>query len=191
MTQRSPNPVRTSPLTEAELIQRAQQGDSDAFGVLVEEHAGFVRRLTRAILRDADDSDDAAQDAFFAAWRARDRFDPGRPFRPWLAQIALNAARDLQRRRTIRQTEALPSEVAGGGSDPARDTELSLLRRRLDAALAELSERQRLAVVLFDVEGFAHREIAALLKIPEGTVRSEVFHARRKLRAILGTREEA
>ena len=171
------------------MIQRAQHGDSDAFGVLVEEHSGFVRRLTRTILRDEDDSDDAAQDAFFAAWRARDRFDPTRHFRPWLAQIALNAARDLKRRRGIRQTEQLQTEYAGGGSSPASETDRSLLRARLDVALAELPERQRLAVVLFDVEGFAHREIAALLNLPEGTVRSEVFHARRKLRAVLGTKE--
>jgi RNA polymerase sigma-70 factor (ECF subfamily) len=178
-------------LTEAELIERAQQGDSEAFGALVEEHTGFVRRLTRTILRDVDDSDDAAQDAFFAAWRARDRFDPARPFKPWLAQIAVNAARDLQRRRSIRQTDPLPPNAMDHGSHPATAAELSLLRERLDAALAELPERQRVAVVLFDVEGFAHREIGALLGIPEGTVRSEVFHARRKLRTVLGPGEEA
>jgi RNA polymerase sigma-70 factor (ECF subfamily) len=77
------------------------------------------------------------------------------------------------------------------GSHPATETELSLLRERLGVALAELPERQRIAVVLFDVEGFSHREIGALLAIPEGTVRSDVFHARRKLRVVLGTREEA
>jgi RNA polymerase sigma-70 factor (ECF subfamily) len=143
------------------------------------------------VLQNEDDADDAAQDAFFAAWRFRDRFDPGRPFRPWLARIALNAARDLRRRRTIRQTEQLPSELASANASPLAKTEQALLRARLDAALAELPERQRLAVVLFDVEGFVHAEIGALLGIPEGTARSDVFHARRRLRAALGTEDLA
>ena len=186
--QRFPTTVRTSPVTEPELLQRARLGDAEAFGKLVELHAGFVRRLTRTVLRNPDDSDDAAQDAFFSAWRSRERFEPERPFRPWIARIALNAARDLQRRRTVRQTEPLPLDLAGGETPLAR-TEQSLLKVRLDAALTELSERQRLAVVLFDVEGFSHAEVGALLGIPEGTARSEVFHARRRLRAILGTED--
>jgi RNA polymerase sigma-70 factor (ECF subfamily) len=176
-------------VTEPELIEKARLGDREAFGQLVESHSGFVRRLTRAVLHNPDDADDAAQDAFFAAWRFRERFDPGRPFRPWIARIALNAARDLKRRRTIRQTEPLPPDLASRGETPLDRTERALLNARLADALAGLSERQRLAVVLFEVEGFSHAEVGALLGIPEGTARSEVFHARRRLRAVLGTEE--
>jgi RNA polymerase sigma-70 factor (ECF subfamily) len=172
--------------TEAELIALARNGDADAFGRLVEETAGFVRRLTRTILRDPEDADDAAQDAFFAAWRARERFDPGRPWRPWIAQIALNAARDLHRRRTVRRTEALPHDLPGTGGGPAAAAEAAWLREQLLRALAALPERQRLAVVLFDAEGFSHAEVGAILGVPEGTARSDVFHARRRLRAALG-----
>jgi RNA polymerase sigma-70 factor, ECF subfamily len=71
------------------------------------------------------------------------------------------------------------------GASPERFTERALLRARLDEALAELPERQRVAVTLFDAEGYAHAEIAALLEVPEGTVRSDVFHARRALRLAL------
>lgn len=177
-------------MTEGELIQRARDGDSEAFGALVETHAGFVRRLTRAVLHNRDDADDAAQDAFFSAWRARERFDPTRPFQPWLGQIAINAARDLHRRRVIRRTDAIPESLPGTGSSPAMATEQADLRRRLNGALAELPERQRLALVLFEVEGYAHAEIGLLLGIPEGTARSEVFHARRKLRSTLGEAKE-
>ncbi len=173
-------------MTEGELIQKARAGDAEAFGALVEAHAGFVRRLTRAVLHDPDDADDAAQDAFFSAWRSRERFDPGRPFQPWLGQIAINAARDLHRRRVIRRTEAIPESLPGPGASPAAITERADLRQRLNRALAQLPERQRLALVLFEVEGYAHAEIGLLLGIPEGTARSEVFHARRKLRTALG-----
>jgi RNA polymerase sigma-70 factor (ECF subfamily) len=177
-------------VTEAELIGLARGGDAAAFGVLVETHAGFVRRLTRAVLHDADDADDAAQDAFFSAWRSRERFDPSRPFKPWLGQIAINAARDLHRRRLIRRTEAIPERLPSSGATPAVMADRADLRKRLDAALSALPERQRLAVVLFEVEGYSHAEIGMVLGIPEGSARSEVFHARRKLRATLGEERE-
>jgi len=80
--------------------------------------------------------------------------------------------------------------VPAAGASPEQDTERSLLRARLRAALATLPERQRLVVTLFDAEGFSHAEIADLTGAPEGTVRSELFHARRALREILGTLRE-
>jgi RNA polymerase sigma-70 factor (ECF subfamily) len=154
-------------------------------------HAPLVRRLARTVLRHVEDAEDAAQEAFLSAWNALGQHDPARPFSPWMARIALNAARDLARKRRVRTTEPLPHGLVAGGP-PANDAaERGELRQRLTAALAELPERQRVAVVLFDVEGYSHAEIAALLDIPEGTVRSEVFHARRRLRGALGGEREA
>lgn len=177
--------------SDGDLAKRARVGDAKAFGVLVERYAPMVRRLTRAVLRHAADADDAAQDAFVAVWTSLPRFDPAQPFAPWLARIALNAARDLARRRRVRQTEAVPETLASSVPGPEQDAERRLLGRRLDAALTALPERQRLAVVLYDVEGYRHAEIAALLDVPEGTVRSEVFHGRRHLRASLAKSEGA
>jgi RNA polymerase sigma-70 factor (ECF subfamily) len=176
-------------VTEAELVLQAQGGDQAAFGLLVERHAPMVRRLTRTILRHEEDADDAAQDAFLSAWNALHRFDPRLPLGPWLGRIALNAARDLRRRRRVRTTEALPPSMATGGPGPDVDTERALLRARLREALKDLPERQRVAVVLFEVEGYSHAEIGAMLGIPEGTARSDVFHARRRLRTALGRPE--
>lgn len=188
--QRSQERVRIPPVSDGELVLRARSGDREAFGALLERHAPMVRRLTRAVLRHPEDADDAAQDAFLSAWRALDRFDTTQPAGPWLARIAVNAARDLQRRRTVRRSEPIPEATATTGRSPLQDAQAALLRERLDQALATLPERQRLAVVLFEVEGYRHAEIGAMLGVPEGTIRSDVFHARRRLRAALGEQEE-
>lgn len=177
--------MRTPTVTDAELSARAAAGDGDAFGELVDRHAPQARRAARLVLGNDQDADDAAQDGFLAAWRAIDRYDRSRPFRPWLMRIVVNAARDLRRRQTVRRTEELSPVLAAGGASPERETERALLRERLAGALGELPERQRLAVTMFDAEGFAHSEIAEVLGIPEGTVRSDVFHARRALRTAL------
>ncbi len=170
---------------EAELATRARAGDRAAFGQLVEQFAPQARRVARAVLQDPHDADDAAQDAFLAALVKLDQYDPRRPFGPWLMRIVANAATDRRRRRAVRQVEPLAPELTGGGPRPDREAEQSALGDRLRAALAELPERRRIAVVLFDVEGYSHAEIAQILGIPEGTVRSEVFHARRRLRELL------
>jgi len=170
---------------EGELARRALAGDRQAFGALVERYAGQARRVARAVLQDPDDADDAAQDAFLSALVKLGQYDRRRPFGPWLMRIVANAATDRRRRRAVRRAEPLEPGLTGGGSRPDTDAERSALSERLRAALAELPERRRIAVVLFDVEGYAHAEIAEILGIPEGTVRSEVFHARRRLRELL------
>jgi len=79
-------------VTDAELAALAAGGDAEAFGRLIERYAPAARRLARLFLHDADDADDAVQDGLLSAWRALDRFDLKRPFRPWLLRIVLNAA---------------------------------------------------------------------------------------------------
>jgi len=167
------------------LVQAAKDGDPAAFGALVERYSGVVRRTGRAILGNSLDADDAAQDAFLRAWRNLDRFDSARPFRPWLMRIAVNAATDAYRRRKVRHTEPLAFHSADWRAGPDRDADRALLRERLAGALSALPERQRLAVTMFDAEGYSHGEIAEILEVPPGTVRSLVFHARRALREAL------
>src|SRR5437016_763509 len=89
-----------------------------------------------------------------------------------------------------RRAEPLDASLVGGGPRPDAIAVRSELGERLRAALKELPERRRTAVVLFDVEGYSHAEIAGILGIPEGTVRSEVFHARRRLRTLLADWKE-
>jgi len=170
---------------EADLVARTLAGERAAFGVLVERYAPQARRVARAVLGDADEADDAAQDGFLSALVKLAQYDARRPFGPWLMRIVANAATDRRRRRQVRRVEPLDPGLVGGGPRPDTDAVRSELGEHLRAALAELPPRRRTAVVLFDVEGYSHAEIAEMLRIPEGTVRSEVFHARRRLRALL------
>ncbi len=175
---------------EPALVGRALAGDRAAFGTLVERYAPTARRVARAVLGDPDDADDAAQDAMLAALVKLGQYDRRRPFGPWLLRIVANAATDRRRRRSVRRTQPLDPGLVAGGGRPDVIAERWALSARLREALAELPERRRVAVVLFDVEGYSHAEIAGILGIPEGTVRSEVFHARRRLRALLADWKE-
>ena len=171
---------------EPALVARALVGDQEALGLLVARYAGSVRRVTRAILGDADDADDAAQDGLLLALVKLDQHDRTRPFGPWLLRIVANAAIDRRRRRRVRQAVALDDNLAGGSPLPDAEAERRALGERLRTALSELPERYRTALVLFDVEGYSHAEIAEILGVAPGTVRSAVFHARRRLRQQLG-----
>jgi len=177
-------------MEDAELAALAQSGDREAFGELVARYAAPVRRLARTILGDPDDADDAAQDAFLSALKHLGRFDPERPFGPWLMRIVANAAGDRRRRRRVREADPLTPDLATREAGPDVETDRRRFREALHEALAALPDRQRIAVVLFDVEGYSHREVGEVLNIPEGTVRSDVFHARRVLREALGDWKE-
>lgn len=184
--------MRISTEPDTDLARRAAGGDPDAFGELAVRHAETARRLARALLGSPDDADDAVQDGVLAAWQAVDRYDPERPFGPWLVRIVLNAARDRGRRRKVRETEPLAPALATGGPLPDDDAGRAMLRDAIGGALHQLPERQRLAVTMFDAEGYGHADIAEVLGVPVGTVRSDVFHARRALRAALAPyREDA
>lgn len=177
--------ARIAEQDEADLVTRAAAGDRAAFGTLVQRYAGVARRVARAVLGNPEDADDAAQDAMLSALVKLEQYDRRRPFGPWLLRIVANAATDRRRRRTVRRAEPLDPGFVAGGPRPDTTAERRALAERLREALAELPERRRMAVVLFDVEGYSHGEIAEILRIPEGTVRSEVFHARRRLRTLL------
>jgi RNA polymerase sigma factor (sigma-70 family) len=182
--------MRISTEPETDLARRAAGGDADAFGELAVRHAESARRVARALLGNPEDADDAVQDGVLAAWRSVDRYDPARPFGPWLVRIVLNAARDRGRRRKVREAEPLNPTLALERSLPDEDAARALLREALDRALWALPERQRVAVTMFDAEGYAHDEIASVLDVPAGTVRSDVFHARRALRTALAPYRE-
>src|SRR3989441_9669632 len=148
---------------EPALVARALAGDRVALGALVECYAGSVRRVTRAILGNVADAEDAAQDGVLTALIKLDRYDPSRPFGPWLLRIVTNAAIDRRRRRTVRDAGVLRDDVAADGPLPDADTDRLALGVRLRAALDELPGHYRLAVVLVGVAGYSHAQSGAIL----------------------------
>jgi len=180
-------PAVLAGVTQSRLAEAASRGDREAFGRLVLEHALTARRVAFSVLGNWDEAEDVVQDAALAAWQAIDRYDPARSFRPWFLRIVSNASLDQLRRRRVRRAEPLTEAEPHHGPMPDREAERAVLRDHLNRALATLPERQRLAVTMFDVEGMSHAEIAQSLAVPEGTVRSYVFHARRALRRVLSS----
>lgn len=171
------------------LVERARSGDSAAFEELVRRHLRPAYVVALVELGDPVDAEDVCQDAFVTAIERLEECRQPERFEAWLLQIVRNRARDLRRRRIVRLASPLDEARAKADSaDPARDAERAQLRDRLLAALAELPQVQRQVVLLHDLEEWRHREIAAELGLPEGTVRSHLFHARRTLRALLGQR---
>ena len=181
-------PQQSTPATrisdeERELVRLAREGDERGFAGLVRLHQRRAYSVARSIVTTHEDAEDAVQEGFLRAHQALNRFDPAQTFGAWLNRIVANAALDLARRRKVRNAEELSDSIPAAFRDPAEGGEL---RQRLEAALAQLPERARSVIVLHDVEGFTHAEIGAMLGIPGGTARSDLHHARQKLRVLLG-----
>jgi RNA polymerase sigma-70 factor, ECF subfamily len=172
-----------TPETDAHLVALSREGDRTAFEKLVRRHLASAYTVALAELADPKDAEDAVQDAFITALERLDDCRDPSAFGAWLRQIVRNRSRTVRRREKIRATETLETAVMGSSSSsPARDLERLELRARLEGALATLTDVQRRVVLMHDLEGYRHREIAVELGLPEGTVRSHLFFARRALR---------
>lgn len=182
---------------EALLLEEVRRGDADAFGYFVTTYQKRVFRLAFALLRDAADADCVTQDVFVKAFRAIGEFKGDSAFETWLTRIAINTVRDrVRRRRPSVAFSQLGAEGEGDGSLPAslepadpatpeRDLMSRDIRRRIAAALLELSPRQRSVFVMKHYEEKSIAEIGEATGLDEGTVKSHLFRAARKLRARL------
>jgi RNA polymerase sigma-70 factor (ECF subfamily) len=170
---------------DAPLVHRAQQGDRWAFETLVERHETRLYTLAARVLGSREDAADAVQDALLRAWLALPKFRGGSRFSTWLYRITLNAAHDVHAKRRA-MTTSEPPEPA----DPRDRFAESELSGDLQAALNALDEPYRVAVVLYDVLGCSYAEIAELVGVAEGTVKSRIFRGRSELAQRLGTSAE-
>jgi RNA polymerase sigma-70 factor (ECF subfamily) len=164
------------------LVQRAQAGDSQAFGALVDRYMRAAYAVGLSVTGRHDDAEDAAQEGFMVALERLDDCRAPDRFAGWLMTIVRNRARNLVRREVLRDTDVLPETTAARGRNPEEATEHAELQERLGISLRRLPEVQREIVLLHDLEGWRHREIAEHLGIPSGTVRSHLHFARRSLR---------
>lgn len=178
---------------DEQLIASTRDGDLDAFNQLVERYERLVYAVCFRLLRNTQRAEDVTQETFIRAYTALAQFRGG-AFRPWLLRIATNQSYDLlrqERRRTTDSLDALPVEVEPRWTtgtppdDPAWYAERSELSRRLESALAELPDDQRLVVILSDIHGYPYGEIAAIAGVPPGTVKSRLSRGRARLRDVL------
>jgi RNA polymerase sigma-70 factor (ECF subfamily) len=181
----------SSPPIESDLLARARGGDTDAYEQLVRLHQQLAFRTALVLTRNAADAEEAAQDAFVKAWKSLGRFDPSRPFRPWLLTIVANEARN--RRRAAGRREGLVLRVAAA-EEPvpggARSPELALLvaerHGALVAALQRLDERDRQVIACRFLLDLSEVETAAALGCRVGTVKSRLSRALARLRTHVG-----
>jgi RNA polymerase sigma-70 factor (ECF subfamily) len=171
---------------EARAIARVQSGDAAAYDYLVAKHLPRVVSIAYGVVRNAHDAEDLAQEAFVKAFQSMGRFRAGEPFGPWVYRIVTNAALDVVKHRSKFRHEELADEQPAARRDDAELPALSGdIARRIDAALNELPEMQRIVARLHLVEEFEHAEIAAMTGLSDGTVRSHLSLARRKLKESL------
>lgn len=178
--------------SDEELARDAPQGGVQGLAALIERHhgplLGFLYRLTGG---DRALADDLIQEAFVRLWRGLGQYRYPRPFKPWLYAIAVNVARDHFKRADTRHTDALPEAdlTAAGGVDAEAALIAADEARRLAAAVGALPPAQREAIVLRYAQGLSLAEIAEILNIPTGTVKSRLSLGLRRLRARLSEDE--
>ena len=177
--------MRTADL---ELAARCRAGDADAFEELYRQHARRLFSLVVRVVGSAEDAEDLVQEVFLQAHRKLAGFRGESTLGTWLYRLTMNHCLDHLRGRQAkmsRATESLDDEDAAEPMAPAPAVPPAISRMDLEKAIAALPPGSRAAFLLHDVEGFEHREIAAILGVSEGTSKSQVHKARLKLRTIL------
>jgi RNA polymerase sigma-70 factor (ECF subfamily) len=178
------------------LLERAREGDLEAFNDLVLCYQELLFALVVRMVPDRDQASDCVQEAFFNAYRNLQGFRGG-SVRSWLSRIAINAAMDTQRLRKRRPADPYPEleddswqPPADASADPVNTSLTAERHRALNQALAQVTDEQRTAIVLYDVEGYDYAEIAEMTGVSLGTVKSRIHRGRLALRALLVERIE-
>jgi len=179
---------------DAALVERLKQGDGKALDELFRCHRDAAYGIAYRLLGSREDALDVVQEAFIHVMRGIEGFRGQSSFRTWLYRIVTHAALDYRRWRAIRTAESLDAdtavEPAATGSarrtplDEASDRDLG---QAIEKALANISEKNRAALVLYAMEGMSYKEVAEVLGISVGTVMSRIFNARQRLRELLAS----
>ena len=169
-------------------VEQARNGNQDAFGKLTEAYYSRVWRFLLKWVKNRDDAEELAQETFLAAWRALPGYRAGSKFSTWLLGIALNLARNhhnrtvKKRSRDVELDESLYLETPGGHDDePDKQYERKQAMQALETAIANLPEDMREVMTMVKLEGMLLEEVAVILGIPAGTVKSRLSRAKSKL----------
>ncbi|RKX41428.1 MAG: RNA polymerase subunit sigma-24 [Verrucomicrobia bacterium] len=189
-------PEEESGPSDAELVLQSQQGDMRAFDELVERYHGKIYGLTYNMTSNREDAEDLTQEVFVKAFEALPRFRGKSSFYTWLYRIAVNKTINYRKKRNRKRalsldqfdqdikTDDVYHDLTAKGS-PLRNISLSELQEKLNEALQHLSEKHRTVVVMHDMQGIPHDEIAKVVGASVGTVRSRLFYARRQMQTEL------
>jgi RNA polymerase sigma-70 factor (ECF subfamily) len=181
--------VEGRPLDDLALVERAKNGDVNAYEALVQQYQQLAFRVAYQVTGDAAEAEDAAQEAFVNAYYALARFRIGAPFKPWLCRIVANEARNRRtsaRRRTVLAERALVGQSSGDSAQsPEAAAEANEFRSTLVATLRTLREDDRLILAYRLFFDLSEAEMAEALDCPRGTVKSRLSRALARLRAAL------
>jgi len=179
--------METRPDTH-ELLLKSKGGDLAAFRRIVEHYQGFAYALALRLLRNVEDARDVVQESFIRAWKHMNRFDPHTRFTTWLYRIVTNLAYD-RLRAEVRQKRLMTEVSRGAKADAAsepedpEDTDRSRhLLREIDRLTGELPPRQRTVFVLRDLHDLSTREVSEITGISESSVKTNLYHARHRIR---------
>jgi RNA polymerase sigma-70 factor (ECF subfamily) len=176
------------------LAEESRRGSTGAFAALYDRYARTVYNLARRVVHDADEAREITQTVFLQAYRGLDGFDSGARFYSWLYRIAINESLDAAARLARRApgpagrevtTEALAERLPAGGDSPTARIEREQTRERVRRAILRLTPDQRAVIALRHYLGQDYREMGRVLDLPEKTVKSRLFSARRTLRDLL------
>lgn len=181
---------------DTEMVLAVRDGDQLAYRSLVEKYQERIYHMVYGMVRNREDARDVTQEAFVKAYKSLDKFRLESSFYTWIYRIAMNRSIDYLRKRKrsgeSEFDEQIATRDAQGGIDeahhqdsPARTLQRKRLYARIMDAMQELPEDQRQVVLLRELEGMSYREIAEAMEIPEGTVMSRLYYARKKLQKLL------
>ena len=177
------------PLDDIALVERAKNGDVNAYEALVQHYQELAFRVAYQVTGNAADAEDAAQEAFVNAYYALGRFRPGAPFKPWLCRIVANEARNRRtsaQRRTVLAERALVAQSSGDSAQSPEDAaEANEFRSILVETLQRLKEDDRLILAYRLFFDLSEAEMADALNVPKGTVKSRLSRALGRLRSAL------
>jgi len=175
--------------TDSQLVAMTLGGNTEAFATLVERYDRAVYHLAYRTLRDAEEARDATQEAFFKAFRSLRTFRPEAKFSTWIFSIVYHASCDRLNRRKRYSGEELPERADPGAGPEAQAIEADEAGR-LRAAIEQLPEKYRAVITLYHLQGRQYEEIAQVLNLPLGTVKTHLFRAKEQLRKLLAGAQE-